>query len=118
MLLLAFLLCSSIVIFFIREGMSDTYRCPYCARIEVGPHHRLRCFLQSGRERSLPAPSAAHSHEYHHTASQDTSGPANYGDARDNYRNRIVSSLRAIIRLLAAARRATAGLGHHMHVAP
>ena len=118
MLLLALFLGSSIVVFFIREGISDTYRCPYCAQIEVGPHHRLRCFLQSRRERSLRAPSVGDPREYHQAANQDGSGLVNDENGRDSYRNRIVSSLRAIIGRRGGSNGASAGLGRHLHVAP
>ena len=119
MLPLAFFLGSSIVIFFIREGLSDTYRCPYCAQIEVGPQHKLRCFLRSGQQRIMLAPSGDHPREYPDAANQPRPGLSDYENRRDSYRSKIVSSLRAIIvQRAAAAARAKAGLGRHLHVVP
>jgi hypothetical protein len=47
MLALAFVLGTSFVFFLIRECWSETYRCHYCSKIQVGSYHRLRCLILS-----------------------------------------------------------------------
>ena len=63
MLFLVFALGSTIIIFFARERASGTYRCPYCAKLEVGTHHRLKCFLLNKQGDMVQAESEPHFHD-------------------------------------------------------
>ena len=49
MLAIVLVLGSSFVFFAVREGWSETYRCHYCAQIQVGTSHRLRCLILNGQ---------------------------------------------------------------------
>ena len=60
MLLLVLVLGSSIIFIILNEGTSETYRCPYCAQIVVGQHHRLKCSLLNTRQSNVPVPSEVH----------------------------------------------------------
>ncbi len=93
MLLLVFILGSSVFIFLIRERASETYRCPYCAQLEFGPYHRLKCFLLSEQENNMPAPSEVHPHEYRQAANQNRLGVRKSETARDGYKKGILSFL-------------------------
>ena len=117
-MLLLVLLMGSSIIFFLSEGASETYRCPYCAQIEVGPHHRLRCFLRKARQGNMPVPIEAHADAYLQVANQDTLSMRRSEAAPDGYKSRIASFLHGISGQRAAENGATRNLGGHLRVAP
>lgn len=62
---------SIIIIFFIREGSSETYRCPYCGQLQLGTSHRLKCFILSGQENNLLVARKTRSHEDYQVTSRN-----------------------------------------------
>ncbi len=117
MLLLVLLLGSSIIFIFLNEGTSETYRCPYCAQIVVGQHHRLKCSLLNTRQSNVPVPSEVHPREYLQAANQGRSGTRKSETAPVGYKSRIVSFLHGVLGQRASENGATASLGRHPHVA-
>jgi len=118
MLLLVLFLGMSVIAFFINEGTSETYRCPYCAQIEVGPYHRLKCSLLTARKSKMPVPSEAPPNEYFQAANRDRLSTRQPQTVPDGYRSRIVPFMHGIFGPRSAGNGTTASLGRHLHAAP
>jgi hypothetical protein len=119
MLVLAFVLTSSIVILLVREGRSETYRCPYCAQIQVGSYHRFRCLLVNGQENNILLPSEAWPVGDHLVASREAFAMKELGRgrARTDYKKGILALLPGLLGQRGAVENATADLSHHVQVA-
>jgi len=117
MLLLVFILGSSFVALFVRERWSETYRCSYCAQIQVGAYHRLRCFILTKQEQ---LPSEAQASRSRETASQEraANGKPVAAWTHSDHRKGLSVLLPGFLGSRAAVKSVAAVLGRHRHVAP
>jgi hypothetical protein len=115
MLALVLVLGSPIVFFFVREGSSETCRCPYCSQLYLGTYHRLKCLILSEQGHNIPVLSEPHAQECRSAGCQEVSGRAE--TAPNDYKRRILHILPGFLGQRAGVKGVTADLSRHAHVA-
>lgn len=113
MLLLAIIFCVTIALIIAREAWSQTYRCPYCAKIEIGELHRRRCFLVSRDLKNARRVAELQAAAARLAVNQGTIA-IHFGVRR---RKRLVPSVRAVLGPRAAMKAVAAVWSRHLHIA-
>lgn len=116
MLVLLFLLGLPIVILLIREGWSETYRCPRCSQLSVGRYHRLRCLAVAAQENHRGRhPSEASGEGFRRLASQGNVVMVNLGSVRNYHKKRTLTYIPRLLRPQVTAKSASPAASRHVH---